>query len=221
MLPVGERTKNAEETLCEWFRRINNLQRVVAVVIDPLDTLWEVVKRVWPNAVVIADKWHMINLEVMHYKEWHRKHDIKVVEDIKVFTDKVRRMEIPDHKFSLNATHYPLIEEKMIRDYLLGVFCSVYEADNREDAETRLKKWRASIPDYMLSDYKGRIQVVERWWDPILALFDFNRTYTNAFTENRIRYIKRRHAEMAGCSFETLHDWVMRYSDELLQRRST
>jgi hypothetical protein len=124
---------------------------------------------------------------------------------------KVKMMNIEDYTYSLNSSQYSLLEEKMIRDHILGVFCSVYEANNRNDAETRLKKWRASIPDCMLSEYKGRIKVVEMWWDPILALFDFNKVYTNGYTENRVRYIKRRHEEMAGCSFETLHDWVMRY----------
>jgi hypothetical protein len=213
MLPVGERTKNAVETLCEWFSRIANPERIVAVVIDHNNTLWEVIQKVWPNAIVIAEKYHQINLEVTHYKAWHREHKIAVLKDLETIIKKVRKMELPDHKFSLNASEYSLLEEKMIRDHLLGIFCSVYEAENIEEAESRLIKWRTSIPNCMLSDYEDRIQVVESWWDPILALFKFNKTYTNAYTENRIRHIKRRHEEMAGCSFETLHDWVMRYSD--------
>jgi transposase-like protein len=173
ILPVGERTKDASIVIPEWFQRISDLDKIVAVVIDPSDTFRGAIKKTFPNAIRIVDKAHMIRGEVKHHKIWHDQHNIAFLKDMSRITNAVRRgVWVPDRDVSRDTVFTSIVEEKLIRDHLLGLFCSVYAAHNRKDAEARLNEWRASIPSYMLSDYKERIKVVESWWDEILAIFD-------------------------------------------------
>lgn len=180
--------KNTSVTLSEYFERMPNKERVMAVAIDCAQHYRTLIYKYFPNASVVADKYHILRAADFAVDKIRR--DIR--EDITVKRTKLKlkkdkfilktrehalsawersQLEMWRHEFPVIGATYDLKEE----------FYRIYDAQTEQEARLRFHTWRNHIPVDMMK-YWESILVTWQNWDK--EIFEYwNHLITNAYTE--------------------------------------
>jgi transposase len=206
--------------------------RIECVTIDMWNTYVSVVKELIPHAVIVIDKFHVVQLIYKRTEQTrkalfaHLKAEVKQLpaED----ADTIRKSELLT---ALGKNVYLFkfggkkLAEKKERVSLMAELCEafpelnqlrlikegaerIYEAADRAEATQRYEDWKLLIPaaddnEIYAPIYKLR-RVFETWKNYIFNYFDERYQYTNAVTEGLNSLIGHLNDAGRGYGFETL-----------------
>lgn len=198
--------KRDKFTVFRYLCQMKNKERVKIVTMDMWRPFYTVIKKAFPDAEVVIDKFHvqrMANQAVNIFLRNLRN----------CFNSTQRRHFIHD-RFILMKRSYNLTEkEKMIllrwrrklpilREMyrLKEEFVQIWQNSDRRKAEELYKYWKESIPPELEFAFEDILTAVGNWHQEIFNYFDYR--VTNAFTESANNLIKSVQKRGRGCSFE-------------------
>lgn len=172
------------------------------VVTDLSNQFRSALARLFPNAVFVADRFHVCRL-VNNALENVR---IRIQRELRKNN---RRQLKRSRKLLLKSTdHLSAWDEKALRVMftrhtdlgpaygLKELLFRAYRSNSREEAERLFKLFihlaRRVDENCGITEFRSVIKTLEDWWEPILAFFDTG--YTNGFIEgcnNKIKTLKR------------------------------
>lgn len=184
---------------------------VEVVAMDMWTGYKSVVNAVYPNAVIVVDKFHVVRMAN------------KAMDDIRVSLSKERVKAIGRdwmRRKSLLRMRYKNLDEKgkynvdmwlenepdiAIAHGLKELFYLIYEMPIRQEAEELLDEWLAIVPPEMnksKKDFKPLVTIFKEWRNEILNYFDYR--VTNGYTEALNGVAKVINRQGRGYNFETL-----------------
>lgn len=186
-----------QENLIKWCKSLTEKQRmqIVEVCADMSNVPIEVIKKYFPNAKIVIDKFHVIH--------WA----IKLMEDHRYLIQQIEKVKIPiKHELSKAAHKLKQKEYDKIKPYLdqhLTLKCfwktihqlrKVYwQADHRK-ARSQLRYVIWLCEQNGIKEMETLAKTLRKWFDEILNFY-LSKT-TNAYTEGvhtRFELIKRHH----------------------------
>lgn len=187
------------DDLYAYFSGFENRKAVKYVVMDMSLLFKEVVKHSFPNARIIADKYHVVR-QVCWAMENVRKTEQKKFSDSRRKYFKRSRKLLLTHFYSLDDEDLSRLEvmlqtsERLRRAYyaLQEFYLLMDESVSRDDARKRLGKWLMQVESYSLPEFKACVTAIRNWSEEILNSFDL--PFTNGYTEgmnNKIKVLKR------------------------------
>lgn len=195
-----------------FLNRLPNKEDIEIVTIDMWRYYKEAVYEELPNANVIIDRFHVIQL-ITNALEGERK-------SFKGSLDKKQRSKLLKDRFLLLKNKEDLQPKQiwgmqiMFLDFpqlklayeLKEQFRDIYNCDNREDALKAYEEWKQSVPKDMRY-YQDVIKTVDNWKLEIFNYFACR--ITNAYTESVDNLIKNIEKAGRGYSFEVLRAKVL------------
>ena len=186
------------EDIYDYLSHFNSLENVKYVVMDMTGGYKALMKRLFPDATIIVDKYHYVR-QIGYALERTR------IEEQKRLSDKWRKyfkrskyLLLKNPK-DLNMDDYTQLQNlfrispKLKEAYDIKLeFEDVIASKNRKDAAWRLSKWIVNVQNSELEEFKKVAETYFRWRTEILN--SFAHPYTNGFTEgcnNRIKVLKR------------------------------
>jgi transposase len=186
------------EDIYDYLSNFDSLEKVKYVVMDMTGGYKALMKRLFPEATLIVDKYHYVR-QIGYALERTR------VEEQKRLSDKWRKyfkrskylllknpkaLDMDDYTQLQNLFR---ISPKLKEAYDIKLeFEDVIASKDRKDAAWRLSKWILKVQNSNLEEFKKVAATYQRWGKEILNSFDH--PYTNGFTEgcnNRIKVLKR------------------------------
>jgi transposase len=186
------------EDIYDYLSNFDSLEKVKYVVMDMTGGYKALMKRLFPEATIIVDKYHYVR-QIGYPLERTR------VEEQKRLSDKWRKyfkrskylllknpkaLDMDDYTQLQNLFR---ISPKLKEAYDIKLeFEDVIASKDRKDAAWRLSKWILKVQNSNLEEFKKVAATYQRWGKEILNSFDH--PYTNGFTEgcnNRIKVLKR------------------------------
>jgi transposase len=205
---MGVEPGHTGQSLSAFLDRLSELEKVKAVVMDTRawsqalgtgmhEPYRQAVGMCCPNAVVIADKFHVVRkvnealdkrrvLEQGQEKTGKRKLFLS-----RYLLLKARGNLAPEELLKLQVLLdiYPALK---VAWELKEKFRDIYLALNRSEAESQLKQWVNEVRACALPEFIGLLSIVRNWGLEMLNYFDYR--LTNGYVEgknNRIKVLKR------------------------------
>ncbi len=206
--PVELLSDRKKATVVDFLRQLDT-QQVKIVTIDMWNPYREAVQQVIPHAVIVVDKFHIQRM-ANQALDTVRKNTRKQLTDKRrrqLKNDRYimlrRRTELTDQqRFILDAwiQNY----EKLGRAYVgKEMFCDIWEARDREEAERYYQDWRKYIESNDIAHaFTDLIRAMANWHDEIFAYFDY--PLTNAYTEALNGILKLIQRNGRGYSFKAI-----------------
>lgn len=185
--------------LIQYFMQYPRRQRlkVKFIVMDLSKLFRKVVKTVFPNAIIIGDRFHIQRLVL-----WALERVRKTVQD----KFKEGGIYFKRNKHILNKRGKRLKDEELVclheilkqspelrRAYALKeAFYNVYAMKNREDVGKFLTGWIELVKESGLKEFQSIVRTFKEWKEEILE--GLTSVYSNGFTEgmnNKIKVLKR------------------------------
>lgn len=188
------------EDLYKYFLEIDKADRnnVKYFVIDMSNHFRQIVHSLFPNAQVVADKFHVCRQVTWALERVRKEEQKKFGKDRRIYFKKSRWILLK-HNEDLTQDERIQLEGMLqvstnIRDaYMLKEkFYSFMASKDIHQARSRLKEWFLLVGSVDLQDFKSCVGTFSRWDKEILAAFDCG--FSNGFTEgtnNKIKVIKR------------------------------
>lgn len=186
------------EDLHRYFLQFGNRKEVSYVVMDMSSLFKSVARSCFPNAKIVADRFHVTRyvcwaMDKVRKEEQKKfgtgrrkyfKHSkgllLKHIEDLK-----------PDQVDQLEAMLK--VSERIRRAYFaLQDFYKVMAEPNRTSAKKHLAAWVMRVQSYDLPEFESCVTMILNWLDEILNAFDV--PFSNGYTEgvnNKIKVLKR------------------------------
>lgn len=205
------------------FFRMKDREKVEIVTMDQTAYFRRLAREFFPNATVIADKWHILT------------HVDKALQAVRIaYRDKLpkpQRAGLFGDRWVLQKRHANLSgEEKLVLEtwttnhptiglaYALKEdFYNLYDLKDRAEAERRYAVWKKLVTDDV-APFRIVAKSVDRWHDQVFNYFDHGR-YTNAKTEQVNGRIKEIQRDGRGYGFDILRAKVLFKSDSTVRRR--
>jgi transposase len=180
--------KNTSAVLTDYFTRMPDKERVKAVAIDCAQHYRALVYKHFPNAKVVADKYH-----ILRAADWAV--DKTRIDMRNSIESRRTKLKLKKDKFILKTREHELTEweraqvEMWRKEFpVIGVtydlkeeFYRIYDAKTEAEARLRFHTWRHNIPDH-LGKYWAPILVTWGNWEK--EIFEYwNHPITNAYTE--------------------------------------
>lgn len=186
----------SEPSLRRYLKRLRGREQVKVVVMDMSETYRRIVRKYFPNALIVADRFHVVRLVNQHFlKLWQsqdpegRKH--------RGLLSLMRR-----HRWNLTAE-----QQAKLADYLdsYPVLKALYQAKQRlmrflllktlnaKRAKKLLPRFLALIEQFASSPAKVLADTLTSWLEPIVAMWRFSKS--NGITEGfhtKMEMISRR-----------------------------
>lgn len=190
--------KRQSEALCEYFSHFPNRDQVELVTMDMSSLFRSVARFNFPNAKIIADKYHVVRQVTWAFENVRKR--------IQREFSKLNRVEMKRSRRLLLKRQKDLKEEEvfkvsqllfMSKDlgeayYLKERFYEMMESKDVYEAERKLKEWILHANVSNLKEFKKCRNTFMEWKEEILNAFRYN--LTNGYTEgcnNKIKVIKR------------------------------
>ena len=198
--------------------QIKHPERIEAIVIDMwLPYLHEVRKR-FPRAAIVIDKFHVLQRAtnaVMAVRNELREANKHLRLPRKDLLRKRFHELPPDAKSKLECRlkELPLLAEA---HKLKEEFFNIWSLQDRSKAEERLDEWVGKIPDKLQAAFWPLVRAFRNFRQEILNYFDY--LITNAFTESVNKLIKDMQRDGCGYTFDVARANLL-YGSPFVTRR--
>lgn len=188
------------ESLCRHFLQYPLAERaqVKNVVMDLSTTFRSAVNLLFPNAKIIADKFHVIRLVTWSMeavrkriqKQFHKQRRKWFKRSKKILLEAEVKLNEEDKAVlaqMLNASHE--LEQAHI---LKERFYCIFKAKTQFEAKNELQNWFFLVEEFNLPEFKHCITTFTKWSDETTRIVEHK--VTNGYTEgtnNKIKIIKR------------------------------
>ena len=190
------RLGRSEPSLRRYLRDLKGKERVQVVVMDLSETYRRIARRYFPNATIVADRFHVVRLINQHFMKVWQQHDPEGRKN-RGLISLMRR-----HKWNLrdeqhrNLMHYLadypvlkklyLVKQRLVRFVLLKTL-------TRRRAGAKLPAFTKLIAQLEASPLQALARTLTSWLAPIVAMWRFSKS--NGITEgfhNKMEMISRR-----------------------------
>ena len=192
--------KRDVESLCRHFLQysIQERSKVKNVVMDLSTTFRSAVNILFPNAKIIADKFHVIRLVILSLEAVRKRIQKKFHKERRKWFKRSRKILLtPEYKLKdderavlnrmLAASH------ELEQAYILKErFYSIFKAKNQFEAKNELLNWFFLAEEFNIDEFKHCITTFTKWSDEITAIAEHK--LSNGYTEgtnNKIKVLKR------------------------------
>jgi len=186
------------EDLYRYFTKFKDRQSVKYVVIDMSGPYRSLAKTLFPNAQIIADKYHVIRQVAWAFENVRKAEQKKFHEQRRKYFKRSRKLLLK-HPDKLTSDEIDQVEsmlkisERLRQAYVLkNEFYKVMRSKNSYEAKKNLARWNMLYYGYNLPEFNDCFKAFTNWQKEILNSFDV--PYTNGYTEgvnNKIKVIKR------------------------------
>ena len=189
------------ESLYEYFSTFDNTDKVKYVVMDMSNLFRSCAKVCFPNAKIVADKFHVQRLVTWAFEQVRKDTQKSFHKDRRRYFKRSRRLMLknirdlkPDESEQLS--HMLSISKDLAQAYyLMHEFRKVMRSKDKNEAKKALSNWfmHVGVTDRQrLSRFHQCIDTFTNWQEEILNAFDSG--LSNGYTEgcnNKIKVIKR------------------------------
>ncbi|CAM5317201.1 ISL3 family transposase [Eoetvoesiella caeni] len=186
----------SEPSLRRYLSRLPGREQVKVVVMDLSETYRQIVRQYFPNAKIVADRFHVVRLVNQHFLKLWQQHDPEGRKH-RGLLSLMRR-----HAWNLSAEQrqrlaqyleqYPVLKalyrakQRLMRFLLLKTL-------NRQRAQKLLPRFLALIEQFANSPAKTLAATLTSWLEPIVGMWRFSKS--NGITEGfhtKMEMISRR-----------------------------
>jgi transposase len=196
-------------TVKAYILGIPNHHLIERVCTDMWGGYRTVVREVLPDAVQIADKYHVVRLANLGLDN--------VRKDIAASQNRAQRLKLKQSRFYLLKREAELDQagkdqlvkwrlefpELMTAHSFKERFYAVYDAPTRAEAEALYDKWRADFPSSLMTPFDKLLSALGGWYQEIFNYFD-NGRHSNAYTEQLNGAIRAMNNQGRGYTFEVI-----------------
>ena len=186
------------EDLYAYFSKFKDRKNVELIVMDMSNHFRTVMKNCFPNAKIIADKYHVRrqiswafdNVRIRVQKNFHPSRR-KYFKRSKSLLNKKFENLTDDQKNEV-TNMITLSNDLGLAYHLKNEFQKLMDSKNGDEATKNLNDWLYRAENINLPEFKTAINAFRNWHTEIIAAFETG--YTNGFTEgcnNKIKVIKR------------------------------
>lgn len=188
------------ESLCRYFLKYPLYERgqVENVVIDLSTVFRSAINLLFPNAKIIADKFHVIRLVTWSMegvrkriqKQFHKQRRRWFKRSKKILMAPEAKLSIEDKSVlnqMLTASH-ELEQAHILKERFYGIF----KAKTQYEAKNELQNWFFLAEQFNLPEFKHCITTFTKWSDEITKIVEHK--VSNSYTEgvnNKIKVLKR------------------------------
>jgi transposase len=186
------------EKLKHYFLSFKDRDRVKVVVMDMSSLFRSMARQCFPNAVIVADKFHVIRQVCWAFETVRKEEQKKFCDEGRLLFKRSRGILLK-HPTKLTSEEMERVAQilacsKPIRvAYRLRLhFEMMMRSNSRTEARQMLKQWILEAQYEGLAPFEKCARMAINWSEEILSYFDH--PYTNGFTEgtnNKIKVIKR------------------------------
>lgn len=188
------------EKLYKYFLQFSRKERLkVNLVVMDLSSLFRsVITNVFPNAEIVADKFHVIRLVVWAMEKVRKRIQKQFHKEKRRWCKRSKYLlTTPDYKLNadekLELNRILISSEELSTAYALKeYFYKIFQARNKAAAINQLSNWLMLAGKSQLNEFKSCITTFTRWSNEIVNVIE--KKVTNAFTEgihNKIKVLKR------------------------------
>lgn len=198
--------------------QIKHANKVECVVIDMWRPYLDEVKKRFPQAVVVIDKYHVLRMAtdaVMAVRNKLRA-DNRRLRMPKAHFLRKRKHALPDNHKTFLEKRLAELPDLAMAHALKEEFFNIWNIHDRREAAARLDEWAAGIPERVRFAFSNLLTALGNWREEILNYFDY--PVTNAFTESINNIIKSMQRSGRGYTFDVLRARLV-YGSPFVRRR--
>jgi len=190
------RLGRSEPGLRRYLRSIKGRDKVQVVVMDLSETYRNIARRYFPNAIIVADRFHVVRLINQHFlKVWQQHHPEgrKNRGLLSLMRRHQWRLSAEQHTNLMNyLADFPVLQalylakQKLIRFVLLKTL-------KARRAKTKLPGFLELLEQMQGSPLRALAKTLKSWIEPIVAMWRFSKS--NGITEgfhNKMEMMSRR-----------------------------
>lgn len=188
------------EDLYEYFNSFDMKEREkVKYVVMDLSTLFHsVIKTCFPNAQIVADKFHVCRLANWALENIRKEVQKEFANTRRIYFKRSRwillrrRRDLTDDE-KIQLSNMLRVSERLRKAYILKEeFYEIFNSTGSKEMLDKLKSWQASVMEANLPKFNQFMETVAKWNKEIIAAFETG--YSNGFIEgcnNRTKVLKR------------------------------
>jgi transposase len=174
----------SELSLRRYLQRLRGREQVQVVVMDMSETYRSIARKYFPNAKIVADRFHVIRLVNQHFLKTWQQHD-EVGRKNRGLLSLMRRHEWNlSEKQSENLKRYlddfPVLKALYQAKQKLNQFL-LLKTVTAKTARKKLPGFLKLIEQFRASPLRGLAETLTSWLEPIVVMWRFSRT--NGITE--------------------------------------
>ena len=207
-----------------WLTGLDSPHTIEAVAMDLWNPYRLAVREVLPQAVIVADKYHVLRL-ANDVVETVRKsiratltpaQQKRLKQNRKILLKRERDLT-PHQRLVLESwTGFVPVLSELHR--LKEEFFRIYDAGCEQDAYERYLTWQQQIPPSLFEAFLSLQLTLEEWGEEVFAYFRIDAPLTNAFTERANLTIREAARVTFGLTFRTLRAKLLFYPSNLAAR---
>ncbi len=154
-----------EKTLRAFFRSLPGREDVTVVCMDMCDRYRKIVRELLPNAVIVVDKFHVIQLGMKAVDQVRREVKRKRRKKVKYDTRIVRKRRYnltPHDREALKHWRTEVIDLADAFE-LREAFCEIWEASNEAQARALYEAWQKRCLQVLPQAFRPRINQIQKW----------------------------------------------------------
>lgn len=203
---LDDRTK---ENLIKYFSQwsINARKKVKFVTMDMWNGYNSSISKMFPNAKIIIDKFHVIkkigdafkDVRKSVSKQLDKESKTKLFKDRYLF--KKGNENVTDEEYLILIEHFEKSSYLEIAYELKEEFRDIFVLHSKNEAMEAFERWCKRVKDNKIKEFKKVINTVNNWYEQIFNYFD--KKLTNGPIEginNKIKLIKRAGYGFCSCA---------------------
>lgn len=186
------------ETLYEYFSSFQNRKEVRFVVMDMSSLFRGVVRRCFPQAKIVADRFHVVRQVCWALEQVRQEEQKKFHPSRRKYFKRSRTLLLKHQEKLKDAQKEQLLvmlrlAPRLARAYyVLQDFYQLMKSPSRREAKKHLGAWMMRVQSYNLPEFDACTKAISHWSKEILNSFECG--LTNGYTEgvnNKIKVLKR------------------------------
>tara|TARA_R110002072_G_scaffold113200_1_gene242559 strand:+ start:266 stop:1279 length:1014 start_codon:yes stop_codon:yes gene_type:complete len=190
------RLGRSEPSLRRYLRGLEGRDHVQVVVMDLSETYRRIARRYFPNATIVADRFHVVRLINQHFLKVWQQHDPEGRKN-RGLLSLMRRHQwrLSDEQQANLMTYladYPVLRALYVAKQKLNRFMLLKTVTARR-AKAKLPQYLELLEQLRASPLRTLAKTLTSWMEPIVAMWRFSKS--NGITEgfhNKMEMITRR-----------------------------
>jgi transposase len=190
------RLGRSEPSLRRYLKGLEGRGNVQVVVMDLSDTYRSIARRYFPNATIVADRFHVVRLINQHFlKVWQQHHPEGRKNRGLLSLMRRHRWRLSDEQQANLMTYlaeYPVLQALYVAKQKLVRFMLLKTLTARR-ARAKLPRYLELLEQLRDSPLRTLANTLTRWMEPIIAMWRFSKS--NGITEgfhNKMEMMSRR-----------------------------
>lgn len=187
-----------ERDLIQYFRSFSNKSDVACFVIDMNQHFRNVAKVCFPNATIIADRFHVIRQVLWAMENVRKAEQKKLSTHFRKYFKRSKALlskhpkKLTEDEMNRLALMFEIAPRLAKAYQLKNQFMAVMQSDNEAEGRKSLGEWLSQAELQELPEFAACITAYRNWFQEIVN--SFTQHYSNGFTEgcnNKTKVLKR------------------------------